>query len=133
MRLENKVIIVTGSTTGIGKAIAVRSVAEGAKVILHGLEKDWGEAVLAALGGGNAVLQIEDISVEGAPQRLVELALNTFGKLDAVVNNAAIVASSNIHTTDPVFFRRILEVNTLSPSHLSRQHCRISAGPAVVF
>jgi NAD(P)-dependent dehydrogenase (short-subunit alcohol dehydrogenase family) len=40
MRLENKVIIVTGSTTGIGKAIAIRSVEEGAQVILHGLEED---------------------------------------------------------------------------------------------
>lgn len=118
MRLENKVIIVTGSTTGIGKAIAVRAVAEGAKVILHGLETDWGEAVLAALGGENAVLHIEDIGVEGAQQRLVEIALNTFGRLDAVVNNAAIVASSNIHTTDLVFFRRILEVNTLAPFSL---------------
>ena len=44
MRLENKVIIVTGSTTGIGKAIALRCVKEGAHVVVHGLEKDWGEA-----------------------------------------------------------------------------------------
>jgi NAD(P)-dependent dehydrogenase (short-subunit alcohol dehydrogenase family) len=137
MRLENKVIIVTGSTTGIGKAIAVRAVVEGAKVVLHGLERDWGEAVQAALGEDNSVLHIEDIGVEGAPQRLVELALKTFGKLDAVVNNAAIVASSNIHTTDPVFFRRILEVNTLAPfslikaalPHLSRTRgCVLNIG-----
>jgi len=44
MRLENKVIIVTGSTTGIGKAIAIRCVKEGAKVVVHGLEENWGRS-----------------------------------------------------------------------------------------
>ncbi len=115
MRLLHKVIIVTGSTTGIGKAIAVRCVAEGAKVVVHGLEESWGNAVVTELGKENAVLHIEDISNEGAPQRLVETALRAFGRLDAIVNNAAIVASSDIHTTDETFLRRILEVNTISP------------------
>ncbi|MFI5124508.1 MAG: SDR family NAD(P)-dependent oxidoreductase [Chitinophagales bacterium] len=115
MRLQNKVILITGSTTGIGKAIAVRCVAEGAKVVLHGLEKEWGDAVLAKLGRDNAVLHIEDISQAGATQRLVDLAVQTFGRLDAVVNNAAMVVSSNIHTTDLAFFRRVLEVNTICP------------------
>jgi NAD(P)-dependent dehydrogenase (short-subunit alcohol dehydrogenase family) len=46
------------------------------------------------------------------------LAVKTFGKLDAVVNNAAIVASSSIHTTDPTFLRKILEVNTIAPFSL---------------
>lgn len=115
MRLQNKVIIITGSCTGIGKAIARRCVVEGARVVIHGLEKEWGEDVVAELGKDKAVLVIEDISNEGAPQRLVDMAVNTYGKLDAVVNNAAIVASSNIHTTDLDFLRRILEVNTVAP------------------
>src|SRR5579885_171053 len=103
MRLENKVIIVTGSTTGIGKAIAVRCVKEGAKVVLHGLEKDWGENVLNELGSDKAVLHIEDITAEGAAERLVDIAIKNFGKLDAVVNNAAWVVSSNLQTTDAAF------------------------------
>lgn len=115
MRLQNKVIIVTGSCTGIGKAIAQRCVAEGARVVVHGLEKEWGEQVVAELGNDKAVLVIEDISCEGAPQRLVDTAVSSFGQLDAVVNNAAIVASSNIHTTDLGLLRRILEVNTVAP------------------
>ena len=115
MRLQNKIIIVTGSTTGIGKAIALRCVAEGAKVVIHGLERDLGEAVAKEIGTDNAVLHIEDIANEGAPQRLVDLAVNTFGKLDSVVNNAAIVAASNIHTTTPAFFRQMIEVNTIAP------------------
>jgi len=115
MRLQNKVIIITGSTTGIGKAIALRCVAEGAKVVLHGLEEAWGKEVLATLGSENAVLHIEDLSADGMQDRLVQLAVKTFGKLDAIVNNAAIVASSNIHTTDKSFLERLLAVNTIAP------------------
>lgn len=115
MRLKNKVILVTGSTTGIGKAIALRCVAEGARVIIHGLEHDLGQAVVSEAGRDKAVLHIEDISADGAPQRLVDLAVKTFGKLDALVNNAAMVVSSDIHTTDLAFFRKVMEVNTLAP------------------
>ncbi|MES1216325.1 MAG: SDR family oxidoreductase [Bacteroidota bacterium] len=137
MRLENKVIIVTGSTTGIGKAIAMRCVAEGASVVIHGLEEEWGKEVMAELGNEKAVLHIEDISNDGAPERLVDLAIKKFGKLDAVVNNAAIVASSDIHTTDKSFLRKLLEVNTIAPyalikaalPYLSQQHgCVLNIG-----
>ncbi|MBC7921084.1 MAG: SDR family oxidoreductase [Ferruginibacter sp.] len=120
MRLLNKVVLVTGSCTGIGRAIAERCAAEGARVVIHGLEADWGAAVVAALGQDRAVLHIEDIADEGAPARLVEVALRAFGRLDAVVNNAALVVSSNLHTTDLAFFRRVLEVNTLAPFALIR-------------
>lgn len=130
MRLKDKVIIVTGSTTGIGKAIATRCVKEGAKVVIHGLEKEWGETLVAELGEKNAVLHIEDLNTDGAADRLVSLAVKHFGKLDAVVNNAAIVASSNIETTDKAFMQRLLEVNTIAPflliksalPHLTKQH-----------
>lgn len=115
MRLQNKIIIVTGSCTGIGKAIAIRCVKEGASVVIHGLENDLGRDVVEELGKEKAVLLIEDIAAEGAPQRLVGLALSTFGRLDAIVNNAAMVASSNLQTTDLDFFRRMLEVNTIAP------------------
>ncbi len=115
MRLQRKVIIVTGSTTGIGKAIAIRCAAEGAKVVIHGLEEGWGKAVVKELGDGNAVLHIEDLGADGAQERLVRLAVQTFGRLDAVVNNAAIVASSSIQTTDKAFLERLLAVNTIAP------------------
>lgn len=137
MRLQRKVIIVTGSTTGIGKAIAIRCVAEGAKVVVHGLEEAWGKEVVKELGSENAVMIIEDLSADGAPERLVNLALQRFGRLDAVVNNAAIVASSNIHTTDKKFIKRLLEVNTIAPflliqaalPYLSSQHgCVLNIG-----
>lgn len=115
MRLKDKVIIITGSTTGIGKAIALRCAAEGAFIVVHGLEQNWGNEVVNQLGEEKAVLHIEDISNEGAPERLIKIASGRFGKLDAIVNNAAIVASSNIHTTDLPYLRRLIEVNTLAP------------------
>lgn len=114
MRLDGKVVIVTGSTTGIGKAIAAACVREGARVVIHGLEESWGSDVAATLGD-RAVLHIEDIAREGAADRLVAKAVSTFGKLDAVVNNAAAVVSSNIETTDLPFLRKVLEINTLAP------------------
>lgn len=137
MRLFNKVIIVTGSCTGIGKAIAERCVAEGARVIVHGLEPEPGETLVAKLGLDNARLHIEDLTLSGTPQRLVDLALAAFGRLDAVVNNAAFIANSDILSTDSGLFRRMLEVNTLAPftliraalPHLSQTHgCVLNIG-----
>ncbi len=114
-RLENKVIIVTGSATGIGKAIAKRCVAEGARVVVHGLEADLAAEVVAEIGADKAVAHVADLTSEDCPQQLVNLAVKTFGRLDAVVNNAALVAASNLHTTDLAFFRKMLEVNTIAP------------------
>lgn len=131
MRLENKVVIVTGSCTGIGKAIAERCVEEGGRVVVHGLEKDAGKVLVEKLGSDKAVLQTGDITSVGAPEKLVNTAIKTFGRLDSVVNNAAMVRSSNIHTTDLAFFRRMLEVNTLAPFELIKKalpHLRKSGG-----
>ncbi len=82
---------------------------------VNGLEENWGTSVVAEIGEDNAALHIEDISKEGCPDRLVALAIKSFGKLDALVNNAAAVVSSNIHTTDLTFLRRVIEVNTIAP------------------
>ncbi|MBU6302479.1 MAG: SDR family oxidoreductase [Verrucomicrobia bacterium] len=115
MRLENKVVIVTGSCTGIGRAIARRCVAEGARVVVHGLERELGEQVAADLGPDKAALLITDLTVPDAPLRLVETAMDAFGRIDAVVNNAALVDTGNIHTTDGPYFRRMMEINLIAP------------------
>ncbi len=121
MRLAHKVIIVTGSCTGIGKAIAKQCVAEEARVVIHGLEQDLGEETVAGIGADRAVLHIEDLACDGCPGRLVALALEQFGRLDAIVNNAAIVASGNLRSTDAPFFRKMLEVNTIIPFLLIKE------------
>src|SRR5215207_5195499 len=100
MRLAEKAILVTGSTTGIGEAMARRFAAEGAKVLVHGLERDLGQKVVADLGMENVALHVDDLADPVAPGRIVQAALWAFGKLDAVVNNAAWIVRSNIETTD---------------------------------
>jgi NAD(P)-dependent dehydrogenase (short-subunit alcohol dehydrogenase family) len=119
MRLKDKVVVVTGSTSGIGEAIARRSVAEGAQVLVHGLETDLGEAVTGSLGEA-AALHIDDLADPEAPTRIVEAALSAFGRIDALVNNAARVQRSTIETTDAAVFDEVLAVNTRAPLLLIR-------------
>ena len=114
MRLKDKVIIVTGSTTGIGEAIARRCVAEGARVLIHGTRRQAGESVTAALGTA-ACLHLDDLSDPEAPARLVSAAIRAFGQLDGIVNNAAWVVRGNIHTTDAAMFDRTMAINVRAP------------------
>ncbi|MDB6127919.1 MAG: hypothetical protein JWM35_1815 [Verrucomicrobia bacterium] len=114
MRLKDKVIIVTGATTGIGRAIAERAVAEGAKVLVHGINRPEGEELVAKLGPASA-LQIDDLVDPTAPARIMHAAMKAFGKIDAVVNNAAIVPRTTIHTASLDSFERTMAINVRAP------------------
>lgn len=134
MRLRDKVIIVTGSTTGIGKAIALQCIAEGANVVIHGLEEHLGQQVISEIPAGRATVHIEDLAKEGAADNLVNAALKSFGRIDAVVNNAAWVVSSDIESTTPAFLRQVLEINTVAPLSLIRSalpHLKTQRGAVV--
>ena len=116
MRLADKVIIVTGSTTGIGEATVRRFVAEGAKVVVHGRDRERGERIVHELGGpSRAVLAVDDLAEADAPVRIVTTAVRAFGKLDGIVNNAAWIVRSNIETTDAGLFDRCMAVNVRAP------------------
>jgi len=116
MRLADKVVIVTGSTTGIGEATARRFAAEGAKVVVHGRDRERGEKIVRELGGsGKAILSVEDLSDAAAPQRMVDATVKAFGKLDAIVNNAAWIVRSSIQTTDADLFDRCMAINVRAP------------------
>jgi NAD(P)-dependent dehydrogenase (short-subunit alcohol dehydrogenase family) len=119
MRLKDKVVVVTGSTSGIGEAIARRAVAEGARVLVHGLERDLGEAVAGSLGDA-AALHVDDLANPEAASRVVDAALSAFGRIDALVNNAARVHRSTIETTDARTFDAVMAVNARAPLLLIR-------------
>lgn len=119
-RLTNKSIIITGSTTGIGKAIAIRCANEGANVVITGQDKENGEELYRHIGEERSVLVLADLTHADTPQKLVDAAVQKFGRLDAVVNNAAWVTSSNIETTDVDFLKKVLDVNLVAPLALIR-------------
>jgi NAD(P)-dependent dehydrogenase (short-subunit alcohol dehydrogenase family) len=91
IRLANRVAIVTGSTSGIGRACAARFAAEGARVVINGFPPERGERVAAEISvlGGAARFFAADVRRSQDLQHLVQFAIDTFGRLDLLMNNAA--------------------------------------------
>lgn len=88
-RLAGKVAIVTGSTMGIGAAIARRFVAEGARVVINSHRDDEHAAAMRAeLGSENSMFDVADVADRAATRRLVDRTVERFGRLDILVNNA---------------------------------------------
>lgn len=113
MRLKDKVVIVTGATSGIGKSIAQLAINEGAKVLVHGINKTEGETTVTELGA-NARLFIADLAEENAPSLIVAACLKEFGRIDAVVNNAATIERGRLGEISVEDFDRTLAVNIRS-------------------
>jgi NAD(P)-dependent dehydrogenase (short-subunit alcohol dehydrogenase family) len=114
MRLIDKVILITGSTTGIGACIARRALAEGARAVIHGRDAERGRA-LADEWPDRTALSIADLADPAAPAQVVQAAIDAFGRLDAIVNNAAFVVRSDIYSTDAEMFDRVMAVNVRAP------------------
>jgi NAD(P)-dependent dehydrogenase (short-subunit alcohol dehydrogenase family) len=130
MRLQNKVILVTGSTTGIGEAIARRVVAEGARVVVHGRDEERGQALVDEFAD-RATLATADLADPAAAPLLVDAAIQAFGGLDAVVNNAAWVVRSDLFSTDAALFDKVMAVNVRGPMLLIKaayEHLKRSKG-----
>jgi len=130
MTLTGKIALVTGSTTGIGEAVARRFAAEGARVMVHGLEREQGEAVARSLPGDAAFLHA-DLADPDQCEALIQAALARFGGLDILVNNAALTTRSTLETTDAALFDRVLAVNVRAPLLLLRAllpHWRAQGG-----
>ena len=90
MRVPNKSIIVTGAGQGIGKGIALRLAAEGAKVIVNDIDAGLGEAVVKEIvdAGGTASFMAADVTNSAQVKALVDAAVQRYGRLDVMVNNA---------------------------------------------
>ncbi|MEZ4682200.1 MAG: SDR family oxidoreductase [Caldilineaceae bacterium] len=112
--LQDKVVLITGSTLGIGRASARLAVAHGARVMIHGLEEDLARAVQRDLGAAAHYI-IADVREPINCERIVQETVAHFGRLDALVNNAAVVTRSDLASTDAAMFDYIINTNLRAP------------------
>ncbi|HEY8565298.1 MAG TPA: glucose 1-dehydrogenase [Beijerinckiaceae bacterium] len=132
MRLENKVAIVTGGSSGIGFASAQRLVAEGAKVAIASLTKDKVEASAAKLGADVLGLAC-DVGREAEVIAAVDATVERFGRLDIIVNNAGMMVFKPLWELEDADWRRVLEVDLLGAVHFTKQaFLRMGQGGAIV-
>ena len=94
-RLDNKVAVITGAASGMGRATAIRFAGEGSAVVIADLNQDGGEAAVRECreNGGRAVFQKTDVSAETDIKTLIERAVTEFGRLDVTYNNAGFVGA----------------------------------------
>lgn len=117
MQLADKALIVTGSTTGVGSAIAEECVNQGARVLLHGRDEGRGRALAQRLGA-QTVFHADDLADPSSAVRIVDQALTAFGRLDGLVNNAARVVRSDLDNTTTELFDHVMAVNVRAPMQL---------------
>jgi len=115
MNLKGKVALVTGGGTGIGTAIAERFVADGAKICITGRRKEMLEKVAKSLPPGTVVTCPGDVSKEADVKRMVETTVKFGGKLNVLVNNAALNHPAPIAELDPKLWREVIGVNLTGP------------------
>ncbi len=137
-RLANKVALVTGTTSGIGRAILERFAAEGARVVGAGRRAEDGEAIAAAIRarGHEATFIAADVSQRADVERLVAETIARYGDLDIVVNNAAVgVFNKTVENTGEDEWDRTLAINLKSAylvSHEAIPHLRRRGGGSIV-
>src|SRR5215470_17845977 len=115
MRLKDKVAIVTGMGAGIGEAIALRFAEEGAKQVLNDINEPNARGVLEKVRavGGQAELVVGDISKEETARKLADTAVQAFGKLDILVNNAADFTQYSVEDASIEHWQKVLGVNVI--------------------
>lgn len=120
MKLENKVAFITGAGSGIGRAIASLFIQEGAHVVASDVVPDGLNTLAQELQGITPI--VGDISDRASAEQMVETAVQTYGRLDIVINNAGIMDEfTSLAELDDALWRRVLGVNLDGPMYICRK------------
>ncbi|MFN8113847.1 MAG: SDR family oxidoreductase [Solirubrobacterales bacterium] len=117
--LDGKAAIITGSARGIGRATAELFVAEGAKVLINDIDGDVAEQAASEIDGETAVFS-GDLTEPDAADKLVAAAVDAFGSVDAVVNNAGYTWDGVVHRMTDEQFQAMLDIHTIVPFRVIR-------------
>jgi 3-oxoacyl-[acyl-carrier protein] reductase len=117
--LDEKVAIVTGSARGIGRATAELLAAQGAKVVINDLDGDAAQQTASEIPGETTVFA-GDLTKEGEPEKLIQTAIDAWGKLDIVVNNAGYTLDGPIHKLSDDWFQKMLDIHLVAPFRIIR-------------
>lgn len=115
-KLEGKVAIITGASSGIGEATAIALAAEGAKVVIAARRVERLVSVAKQIidHGGQALSIVSDITDEAQAKNVIQKAYAEFGHIDILVNNAGISFPGRIENTDPSNWRKMIDINVLA-------------------
>ena len=117
--LDGKAAIVTGSARGIGRATAELLAEQGARVLINDLDGDVAEQAASEIGGETAVFG-GDLTQKGVPDALVQKAVDEFGQIDIIVNNAGYTWDGVAHKMTDEQFQAMLEIHTVVPFRIIR-------------
>ncbi len=122
MSFAEKVVIVTGASSGIGRATALAFSHGGASVVAVGRDRTTLESVVAELGheGGHAIAVAADVTGEDAPESIVTSAVTRFGAVDVLVNAAGIIAFGSTDQTADDRWDEMMAINVRAPFRLMR-------------
>jgi len=117
--LDDKVAIVTGSARGIGRATAELLASQGAKVVINDLDGDVAQQTASEIQGETAVFA-GDLTADGAAEKLIQTAIDAWGKIDVIVNNAGYTLDAPIHKMSDDWFQRMLDIHLIVPFRVIR-------------